>query len=646
MLQEWFEVSELLGVQVSGWPETVMGMSRLIDREGWRNHAERCRERDGQGGGFEYHVSLLPASVQAKLLAQSGAIKIKEKGAATSDAWANYERLSEKKKQDAKERLSVVARIDTMHRGGMSKTHAVAFVAMETGIAGSTLWNWEKLTHGYAREDWLAVLTPKNPGRTATAECDPRAYEMLKADYLRPEEPGFAACYRRMKEAADHHGWTPVPSAKTLKRRIERDVPAGAIMLSRKGKDAAKQLYPAQERDRSVFHAMEAVNADGHKFDVFVVWEDGSIGRPLMLALQDLHSGKMLSHRIQKSENKDAVRLAIGDMVESFGIPDSIYLDNGRSFASKWITGRMPTRFRFKVKDEDPSGILHTLGVTVHWTTPYSGQSKPIERAFRDLCEEIAKHPKCAGAYTGNNPMAKPENYGSKAIPIAEFEQHVAEQIVRHNTREGRRAGCCNGRSFEQTFRASLADPSTIVRTASEAQRRLWLMAAEGVKSRKPSGEIHLNGNRYWAPAMNEQAGSKMIVRFDPDNLHNGIFVYRLDGSFVCAAECIEAVGFNDTNAAREHARKRNAYMKAMRETQRLEVSMGIDEVANLLPKIEKEQEEMPEQRVVKLAVGQDRPVPEGPAWDEDADKSFGRAMAAMSNSSSRVVPFQSGADS
>ncbi len=646
MLKEWFEVSELAGVQLADWPNTERGLNTLIEREGWRNHGERCRERDGQGGGFEYHVSLLPASVQAKLLAQSGAIRIKEKGAATSESWRHYECLSEKKKQDAKDRLSVVARIDTMHRGGMSKTHAVAFVSMETGIGRATLWNWEKLTHGFAREDWLAVLAPKNPGRTATAECHPSAYEMLKADYLRLEKPGFAACYRRMKETAEAQGWEPIPSQKTLKRRIERDVPRGAIVLSREGKDAAKQLYPAQTRDRSVFHAMEAANADGHKFDVFVKWEDGSIGRPLMLALQDLYSGTMLAHRVQRSENKDAVRLAIGDMVESFGIPDHMYLDNGRGFASKWITGRMKNRFRFKVKDEDPSGILHTLGVEVHWTTPYSGQSKPIERAFRDLCEEIARHPKCAGAYTGNSPMAKPENYGSKAIPIAEFEQLVAEQIVRHNNREGRRAACCNGRSFMQTFQASLEDPSTLVRTASEAQRRLWLMAAEGVKSRKPSGEIHLNGNRYWAPSLVDHMGQKVIVRFDPDNLHDGIFVYRLDGSFVCAAECIEAVGFNDTNAAREHARNRRTYLKALREARDLEVSLGIDEVANLLPKIETEPEAMPEQRVVRLAVGQDRPVPDGPAWDEEASESFGRAMAAMSNSSNRVVPFQSGADS
>ncbi|WP_245528436.1 transposase domain-containing protein [Gluconobacter morbifer] len=48
-------------------------------------------------------------------------------------------------------------------------------------------------------------------------------------------------------------------------------------------------------------------------------------------------------------------------------------------------TGGIPNRFRFKVKEDEPVGIMTQLGVEVHWTTPYSGQSKPIERAWTGL---------------------------------------------------------------------------------------------------------------------------------------------------------------------------------------------------------------------------------------------------------------------
>ncbi len=102
-----------------------------------------------------------------------------------------------------------------------------------------------------------------------------------------------------------------------------------------------------------MFHALEAVNADGHKFDVFVEWPIGNetrIVRPVLVGFQDIFSGTILSGRIDISENKETVRLVFGDMVEKYGIPKLCYLDNGRSFASKWLTGGVPNRCRFKVR--------------------------------------------------------------------------------------------------------------------------------------------------------------------------------------------------------------------------------------------------------------------------------------------------------
>src|SRR5690606_13947366 len=120
------------------------------------------------------------------------------------------------------------------------------------------------------------------------------------------------------------------------------------------------------------------------------------------------------------------------------------------------------------------------LGVEVHWTTPYSGQSKPIERAFRDLCNDIWRHPAFVGAYTGNNPNAKPEDYGSRAVALDEFYRIVSQEIREHNRRTGRRSRVCAGQlSFDQAFRESYARAP--IRKASEEQLRLFLLAAESV---------------------------------------------------------------------------------------------------------------------------------------------------------------------
>jgi len=638
-MKEWFARAEIAAAACGTLPSDPGALSRHIEQAGWHDDPRRFRARNGRGGGFEYHLSLLPADVQARLLARHHLAAVGEamdpQEARSAQLWKRFDGLPAAAKAKARERLAAVQRIDTLCRGGMTRQLAVALTAKETSASTSTLWNWLRLAEAVPPSDRLPALAPRHRGRTATATCDPRAWAFLVADYLRPERPNFEACYRRLTEAAAEHGWTPMPSAKTLKRRIERDVPAPARQLARQGREAAARSYPHQRRDRSIFAAMEAVNADGHRFDVFVRWPDGTVGRPMMVAFQDLYSGKVVSHRLDRSENWTAVRLALADMVESFGVPEQCWLDNGRSFASKWLTGGMATRYRFKVRDDEPSGILTELGVTVHWTTPYHGQAKPIERAFRDLCEEIARHPKCAGAYTGNAPQAKPENYGSKAIAIDDFRALVATEIGRHNRRQGRRTATARGGSFDDAFRTSLEAPTTLIRRATAEQRRMFLSAAEGVTARKPTGEITLGDNRYWAEPLAGLIGERLTVRFDPQDLFQPVSVYAADGRFVAEAECIAATGFADIDAAREHARAKRLYLKRMREALNLERRLSIDEVAALMPSIEPDAPPRPQ--VVRLiANGAAREA--GAAADAER---FSRGLTRIFGAEGAVLPFR-----
>jgi transposase InsO family protein len=403
---------------------------------------------------------------------------------------------------------------------------------------------------------------------------------MLRADYLRLERPSFTACHRRLVMAAKEKGWV-LPSGRTLERRLLA-LPQEVRVFARQGREALKRLHPAQERSRAHFHALEAVNIDGHKWDVFVRWPDGEILRPMMVAIQDLYSGKMLAWRIDKTENKDATRLAFGDVIDQFGIPEHCWLDNGRAFASKWITGGAPNRFRFKVKEEDPLGLLPLLGIEPHWTLPYSGQSKPIERAFRDFAGDTAKHPGFAGAYVGNTPMAKPENYGSTAVPLDVFLEIVGQGVVEHNAREGRDTAVCNGRSFDAVFNESYA--KSPIRKAAGPQRRFWLLAGEGLLCSRTDGSIRLEGNRFWAEFLTQQRGKRVTVRFDPAALQADLHVYTQDGRYLGAAPCLEAIGFDDAEAARAHARARNAWMRGVKLQLDAERKMTIEQVAAMLP--------------------------------------------------------------
>ncbi len=599
-MNEWFTLAEILALQLPGVPATPRDLQRLATAEGWSGDAARSRVRDARSGAVEYHVSLLPAAARADLFAREVLdTPARAKAAKRETLWAAFDKASAKARAEARRRLAIVAEIEAA-AGRAGLTAAIGAASARHGIARTTCGAWVKLARSGERPDRLALLLPGHTGRQAVAACHPDAYAYLKADWLRPEQPALTACYRRLEDAARRQGWAPIPSMKTLQRRIERELPRAAIVLARQGADAARALYPAQTRDRSHFHAMQAVNVDGHKFDVFVRWPDGEVARPLMVAFQDLATNLIVGHRVDRSENREAVRLAIGDMIETHGIPEHVYLDNGRAFASKWISGRAANRYRFKIKEDEPTGILTELGCTLHWTTPYSGQSKPIERAFRELAEEIAKHPKCAGAYTGNRPDTKPENYATSAVPIDVFEALVAAEILRFNLRPNRRTRAAGGTlSFADLYRASMARDTTLVRKATAAQRRLFLMAAEGVTAAPRNGAITLMGNRYWSEELVEVAGRKVVARFDPQAMHAPLHVYTLDGRFVASAECIEATGFSDASAAREHSARRNAYMRKLRDIRDLARTISPEDLAAMLP--EAEAVALPAPKVVQM---------------------------------------------
>ncbi|MEM1370603.1 MAG: transposase domain-containing protein [Pseudomonadota bacterium] len=578
-------LDEVLSLGCPTLPTSRRSLERHAQKH-WRRDPSLYRKREGKGGAVEYSVTLLPDAAQLRLkLKHSDGEQPKSEQPAKNERWTAFEEAIEAHKQTAKERLDVLQAVtalaDTLQT---SETRAAQLIAAERGIAPSSIANWKRAVRGVEREDWLPALLPSWRGGNRRCACDQRAWDYLVSDMLRPEKPTFTKAYRRMVEAAKAEGWSPIPQERVLRRRYERDVPEAVKILAREGKKAARSLIPAQRRTVAGLHAMQAVNMDGHKFDVFVNWPgyDKPI-RPVMIAIQDVFSRKILAWRVSDTENKETTALVIGDLVEKWGIPETLLTDNSRSFASKWITGRSKTRFRFKIKDSDPQGLLVSLGVTVAWATPGHGQAKPIERAFGDFAtDQIAKHPLCSGAYTGNHVDAKPENYASKAMEREAFLTLVDCEIAAHNAREGRRTEMAKaeGLSFDQVFERSYTN--AIIRWPTSAQKALWLCAAERVRCKRGSGEIHFEGNRYWHEALNELAGRQVTVRFDPDNLHQAMRVYDLEDRLICEAALVEDRGFFSRSAARENARDIRHLQKTLSEQRQLIAKLKPDDLASL----------------------------------------------------------------
>lgn len=623
----WWSADDLAGSGLPSIPTSKRHVNRLAESAGWRTDPKLFRRIPGKGGGWQYHRNLLPSEALAALLAREARAEVEvpkaPDGPGRDAAWAMYEAAPESAREQAAQRLEVLQQVQGLKAAGVGRTVAVAYAAQEAGIGVRTIYAWEDLVLGVRIDDRLAYLLPRTSQRGPSAnraDVDPEFGSMVRDDYLRLSKPSLKSAYDRQVRLAEKRG-IPTVGYKAIQRWMKREVSRPMKVLAREGVEALKQIYPAQVRDKTALHAMEAVNGDVHRFDVFVKWPGGpglpeEVIRPQMVAFQDLYSGKLLAWRVDRTPNAHATKLCIGDMIERFGIPQHVTLDNGREFAAKAITGGTPTRFRFKVREDDMPGLLTQLGCDIHWAQPYSGQSKPIERAFRDLCDRVSKHPAFEGAYTGNRPDAKPENYGSRAVPLDEFLAVLAEEMEAHNTRQGRRSEVAYNRSFAEVFDESYAEAT--IRKATEEQRRLWMMGAENLRAHAKTGEINLMGNAYWSDWMTALAGQKVVARFDPAALWDGIHVYDAAGRYQGHAECREKVGFYDVDEARVHAKARRDWMNAEKKAlaalrKRTALEIGAD-----LAAIAPEPAVAPDATVIAPVFGK-RPthVPEAPTAEE-----------------------------
>ena len=391
-----------------------------------------------------------------------------------------------------------------------------------------------------------------------------------------------------MATLAELRGWR-IPPATAFLRRLRAETAPAQIIRAREGRIAAAATFPHQTRTVADLRPLDWCSGDGYRHNLFVRFPSGPVGRPLSWYWQDVRTRRILAFRAGETESAELVRLAFYDLVTTYGVPGGIAVDNTRAVASRWFTSRSKRGTRLS-DDESIPGILDLLGIrVVHTSIVHTaggkprgrGQSKPVERAFQDLDEEIDRHPMAAGAYTGPGPLAKPENIGARVLEWAEFLAIQADGIRRTNARSGRRMEAAAGRSCDAVWAAEIA--TTPIRRLTRAQEALLLLAVEStVVKRDGSFQLAagkgagLPPNRYANEALIAWAHKKVVVRFDPTALHEAVEVYDRAGRWLCTAACLLPVGFVDVVAGKTHARARRTYQRARDRIEDLLAAEGV----------------------------------------------------------------------
>lgn len=470
-------------------------------------------------------------------------------------------------KETARERAQllrgfVAARRRAPEKG---KTQAQRDYAESVGLAYSTLANWYKEVKHLQQKDWEPALVPGWHGGRKKVDIHPAVWENIVSRWLVMSQPTAKSVYQYACRWAEQQGYD-VPSYRIVLTRLN-GIDRQVRILKREGESALDRTIPGIVRDWSTIALHEIWNADGRKADVFCIWPDGYIGRPVVVHWLDMRSRLFLGAAFDKGENVDLVRKSFRAAVERTGcIPSEAYLDNGAAFASKEFTGGQAKRNRFKFKETEITGILTLMGIRVIWGTPGRGQVKPIESNHNVFARGVDQRAEFVKAYCGKDTVSRPEDSNPKQhpIPVADYIAAYMEEAEAYNMRPHRGIGM-DGKSPIQVYN-ELRD-TTIARKPTKEQLAWCLLVAQSVTLNQRDGSFIINGNVYWDEKLPKlESTGPYTARYDADD--STVPVQLFDGeTCICDRVALkDRIGARNLAAAKDGIRAKQKAKRAVKD--------------------------------------------------------------------------------
>ena len=511
----------------------------------------------------------LPQSVGLELSARHIEAEGLEPGERDEAAHARLEEATPKMQAKAARLAQLAVFMVKREVDGWTKPQIFAVVRKAFGAEGTSeasLWRILRTVRDLAPANFApALLDDYNMnGRPCGPNWDEAWHFALAQIAAAHEEAPLDAADDRLEAVKAEMGWH-LPSRGTFHKRWQA-LPSSVRLTLRHGAVKAQKLLrqPAM-RNRGTLAPMDIWSPDGRTLDLTAKFEDNTDARPVDLRLVDVGSGKALVSRICKSENAvDTVALIL-EAVRKYGIPKCIDTDNSRSFSGRLVAGGAAFKFRKRKGQSplhEPPGLCHHLGIEVRFTKPANGQTKLLERSFRETGKRNDAAPEFKGAHNGSSPGRKPDAK-IRPVPIVTVRAVHARELAHHNDRK-RQAGFAKGRSFNQVFDEGRI--GQIHRIASERQLYLASLIYKPVSVDR-NGRFKVSGWTYGQPDTQDkllafhdfersQAKGKILVGVDPQDFSRPAVAYDCDGRKIAEViKCVIEGDYQTKESARDAAR-------------------------------------------------------------------------------------------
>lgn len=387
--------------------------------------------------------------------------------------------------------------------------------------------------------------------------------------YLDQAKHPVKACYdyTRMWAEQEHPELLPVPSYSAFYRRIEREIPLPVQVLGREGEKAYRDrcgLYIRRTYDDMASN--EWWIADNHTFDVMIRGENGKPHRLYLTAFFDARSGIFTGCYVTTAPSSQATLYALRRGILQYGIPDNIYVDNGREFLTFDVGGLGHRQKKSQQGEFAPPPIFERLGIKMTNALVRNARAKIIERRFRDVKDRLSR---LFDSYTGGNVLEKPERLKrvikGDIVTDNEFTE-IAEDLLNYYFNEQPYGGAVeadHGKTRMQVYqdnlrskRVAAADDLDLMLLRSS---RAHKVGQRGVHLKIAGEQIDYHNDEL----LSNWIGEQVYLRYDPANLST-VRVYDLDNRYITTASC-------DNKTVLAYGASKDDVQAAIREQRRQE---------------------------------------------------------------------------
>lgn len=401
----------------------------------------------------------------------------------------------------------------------------------------------------YRKYGETALADDRSLKRASVSSIDEKVWSIFLSWWLDEAKPTTSHIRKLVEGYLTMKGmneFLPIPSLSSFNRAIQK-LPVGVVTYFREGDKALTDevlLYIMRVYD--TLESNQMWTSDYHTLDMFVKDDlTGKVFRPHLVVWADIRSRKMLSLDLYETSSSAGVISTFRRAVEKFGIPENVYLDNGKEYLVSDFGGR--GKRKSSSNANYGTGILDRLGIKMMNARVRNGRAKAVERSFKQVADEFSR---LFITYCGNRPGTRPERHkdimkDDANIPLlSEVKKDLEAYIEGWYNLSASSGDGMNGKCPNEVYAENLI----IKKIATQEQlNELLLRSTRTQKVTRNGVHVTIGAEKVWfynTELVVDYFGKSVYIRYNPDNLST-VRVYDEDERFLIEVESFVAGGYD-----------------------------------------------------------------------------------------------------